>query len=72
MAGDKITASFEIQKDADAMLKYAAEKYGLPDKNKALRCLLDYLAEDADWDTIFSTIRCIRCSSDGGWEPPKQ
>ena len=71
MAGEKISVTFEIQPDAEKMLEHAVSKYGLTDKNKALRCLLDYLAVDADWDQIFSTIRCIRCGDDVGWELPE-
>ena len=70
MAGEKFAVSFQIQADSDKMLQYAAKKYGLPDKHKAMRCLLDYLAKDANWDQIFSLVRCMRCSSDGGWKPP--
>ena len=70
MAGEKLEVKFEIQSDADEMLEYAAAKYGLPDKHKALRCLLDYLAKDANWDQIFASVRCIRCSADGGWKKP--
>ena len=34
----------------------------LPDKSKALRCLLDYVEEkDSEWDEMFATIRCNRC-----------
>ena len=46
MAGEKISVPFEIQADAEKMLEYAATTYGLPDKHKAMRCLLDYLAKD--------------------------
>ena len=38
------------------------EKYDLPDKSKALRCLFDYVEEkDSEWDEMFATIRCNRC-----------
>ncbi len=70
MAGDKITVGFEIQADAEKMLEYAASRYGLRDKHKALRCLLDYLEKDADWDKVFKAIRCRRCGNKGGWQPP--
>jgi len=70
MSGEKVSVTFEIQADAEQMLEYAATQYGLPDKDKALRCLLDYLAKDADWNQIFTVIRCIRCKADGGWKPP--
>lgn len=70
MAGNKVSATFEVQEDALAMLDYAAKMYGLPDRDKALRVLLDYLAKDANWNQIFSLIRCIRCGSNGGWKEP--
>ena len=69
MAGAKAGVEFQVQKDLVEMLEFAAEKYKLGDKDKALRCILDYIATDADWDEIFKTIRCIRCGPDGGWVP---
>ena len=70
MAGKKNPVTFEVQADAVQMLEYAAKKYGLPNKDKALRCLLDYLAKDADWNQIFTLIRCLRCKDSAGWKPP--
>ncbi len=70
MAGEKNGVEFQVQKDLVKMLEYAADKYKLEDKDKALRCILDYIATDADWDIIFQKIRCIRCGPDGGWSPP--
>jgi hypothetical protein len=70
MSGDKVSMTFEVQADAERMLEYAAEVYVLPDKHKALRCLLDYLARDANWDQIFTLIRCVRCKDSAGWKPP--
>ena len=62
MAGDKIDVSFEINSDSEKLLDQIVEKYDLPDKSKALRCLLDYVEEkDFEWDEIFATIRCNRC-----------
>ena len=61
MSGDKVQETFEIQADALTLLDEAVKKYDLPDRSKALRCLLDFLAEDGDWDEIFETIRCRRC-----------
>ena len=69
MAGAKTGVEFQVQNDLVKMLEFAAEKYKLGDKDKALRCILDYIATDADWDEIFKTIRCIRCGPDGGWLP---
>lgn len=70
MAGDKVSATFEVQADAVEMLEHAAEMYGLPSKDKALRCLLDYLAKDANWNQIFTLIRCVRCGKNPGWKKP--
>ena len=44
MAGKKISVEFDVQEDLVKMLEYAAEKYKLGDKSKALRCLLDFAA----------------------------
>ena len=62
MAGDKIDVSFEINSDSEKLLDQIVEKYDLPDKSKALRCLFDYVEEkDSEWDEMFTTIRCNRC-----------
>ena len=53
------------------MLEYASDKYQLGDKSKALRCILDYVATDADCEEVFRQIRCIRCGPDGGWNQEK-
>ncbi len=46
----------------EKMLEQITDKYDLPDKSKALRCLLDYAEEkESDWDDMFATIRCNRC-----------
>ena len=36
----------------------------------AWRVLLDHLAKDANWNQIFTLIRCVRCSDKGGWKEP--
>jgi len=61
MAGDKVSVSFEIQPDAQAFLEEMAGKYDMPDRNKALRALIDYAMQDGDADEIFGEIRCLRC-----------
>ena len=67
MAGEKISVEFDVQEDLIKMLEYASDKYKLGDKSKALRCILDYVATDADWEEMFKQIRCIRCGPDDGW-----
>ena len=62
MDDDKIDVSFEINSDSEKLLDQIVEKYDLPNKSKALRCLLDYVEEkDSEWDEMFATIRCNRC-----------
>ena len=59
---EKKDLSFEIYSDSEKMLEQITDKYDLPDKSKALRCLLDYVEEkESDWDDMFATIRCNRC-----------
>ena len=58
----KKNVSFEIYSDSEKMLDQITDKYDLPDKSKALRCLLDYVEEkESDWDDMFATVRCNRC-----------
>ena len=58
----KIDMSLEIYSDSEKLLEQIVDKYDLPDKSKALRCLLDYLEEkESDWDDMFATVRCNRC-----------
>ena len=59
---EKKNVSFEIYSDSEKMLEQITDKYDLPDKSKALRCLLDYVEEkESDWDDMFATVRCNRC-----------
>jgi hypothetical protein len=59
---EKIDVSFKIYSDSEKMLEQIVDKYDLPDKSKALRCLLDYVEEkESDWDDMFATVRCNRC-----------
>jgi len=59
---EKKDVSFEIYDDSEKMLDQIVDKYDLPDKSKALRCLMDYVEEkETDWDDMFATARCNRC-----------
>ncbi len=59
---EKKDVSFEIYSDSEKMLEQIIDKYDLPDKSKALRCLLDYVEEkESDWDDMFAKVRCNRC-----------
>lgn len=61
MSGNKLRVAFEIYPDSFEMLLRAAEQYGTPDPSKTLRCILDYVATEGDWDVIFGRVRCRRC-----------
>ena len=54
MAGDKIDVSFEINTDSEKLLEQIVEKYDLPDKSKALRCLMDYVEEKMSSGFVFN------------------
>jgi len=59
---EKKDVSFEIYDDSEKMLDQIVDKYDLPDKSKAIRCLMDYVEEkETDWDDMFATVRCNRC-----------
>ena len=59
MSGKKTPVVFEIKEDSDILLDQIVAKYGLPDKSKALRCLLSYMEEKEDqWADMFETVRC--------------
>ena len=59
---EKKKISFEIYSDSEKMLDQIVDKYDLPYKSKALRCLMDYVEEkETEWDEMFATIRCNRC-----------
>ncbi len=61
MAGDKSTEEFEINVDQLDWLEDMSTKYDLPDKDKALRVVLDYVMTEADEEQLFTKIRCLRC-----------
>ncbi len=59
---EKKEISFEIYSESEEMLGQIVDKYDLPDRSKALRCLMDYVEEkESEWDKMFATIRCNRC-----------
>ena len=68
MARIKKEVTFEIQDDVIQMLNHIKDKYDFDTKDKVLRCILDYVATDGNWEEIFNVMRCIRCSSKTGWE----
>lgn len=61
MAGDKSTEEFEIYEDQFDWLEDMSTKYDLPDKDKALRIVLDYVMNEADEKPLFTKVRCNHC-----------
>jgi hypothetical protein len=61
-----MSASFEYQLTLKERqlnyLKEIAQKYGLADESKALRCLVDYAIEEKNAEgDLFQQIRCLDC-----------
>lgn len=61
MDDGKVEKRFTVNGDQIDWLARMADKYGLPDGDKALRIVLDYAMEEADADTVFLTVRCNHC-----------
>ena len=62
MAGTKTEHLIELNDSQIAWLRTMADKHGLPDESKAVRCLINYLREQPDLeDDAFSDIRCFDC-----------
>lgn len=61
MAGEKVTVQVTLTEPQLAWLTQQAERYNLPDREKALRCVLDFAMTDADPTTVFGVTRCPHC-----------
>ena len=61
MADEKVKLEIELHPAQAEYLDRMINEYGLPDRGKALRCLLDYAEEEGDPDDIFETVRCLHC-----------
>jgi hypothetical protein len=54
--------TIQLESEKVRFLEEMAEKYGLPDSGKAVRCLINYARENPDkLDDIFGEIRCLDC-----------
>jgi hypothetical protein len=59
---DGRTDTLELGSDKIAFLEEMAQKYGLPDRGKAVRCLIDWAREHPDQHKdIFDELRCLDC-----------
>ena len=61
MADEKTKLEIELHPEQVDYLDRMVQEYGLPDRGKAIRCLLDYAVEDGDADDIFEMMRCLHC-----------
>jgi len=62
MPKDQTSHAIDLEADKVAFLQEMAEKHGLPDIGKAIRCLINYAREHPDRHAdIFDEIRCLDC-----------
>ena len=62
MPKDGTTYPIELETEKVVFLQKIAERHGLPDIGKAIRCLINYAREHTDKHAeIFDEIRCLDC-----------
>lgn len=62
MSKEMKTYSIELDAEKVRFLEGVADKHGLPDIGKSIRCLINYARENADREAdIFGEVRCIDC-----------
>ena len=62
MGGINEKYEVELKPNQWTYLESMAEKHGLPDPSKALRCLVNYAIEEGSQEgAIFQEIRCTDC-----------
>ena len=61
---NKVSVSAEIEEDHLEWLENVTVKFDLPDTDKALRIILDFVMQDNDQNEIFAAenMRCLHCS----------
>ena len=59
---ENVSTEFDVKENQVEYLTQMAEKHGLPDPSKALRCLLTFAMQESQHESsIFSEIRCANC-----------
>ncbi len=59
---DASPVSIELVSDQVRYLEEMAQKHGLPDIGKAVRCLVNYARETPEHEeAIFTEVRCLDC-----------
>ena len=62
MAKDAANYPIDLEADKVAFLKTVAERHGLPDVGKAIRCLINYARDNPEKHAeIFDEVRCDDC-----------
>jgi hypothetical protein len=62
MAKDAANYSVDLETEKVEFLKGVADRHGLPDVGKAIRCLINYARDNPDRHAeIFDEIRCNDC-----------
>ncbi len=59
---DNVTTTLELKENQVEYLDAITKKHNLPDRSKALRCLITFAMEQSEQeDSIFTEIRCTNC-----------
>ena len=59
---ENVAISVELKEQQLEYLDTMAKKHNLPDRSKALRCLITFATQEADHEaSIFTEIRCVNC-----------
>ena len=59
---ENVSASLELKESQLDYLEAMASKYDLPDRSKALRCLVTFaMHETENEESIYTEIRCSNC-----------
>ena len=59
---DNIATTLELKQKQLEYLDEIAKKHNLPDRSKALRCLIAFAMEQSEQEnSIFTEVRCTNC-----------
>ena len=59
---ENVATTLEAKENQIEYLDAMAKKHGLPDRSKALRCLITFAMQESEHESsIFTEIRCTNC-----------
>jgi hypothetical protein len=62
MPKDAKSYAVDLETEKSQFLQQVAQRHGLPDIGKAIRCLVNYARENPDKHAeIFDNVRCLDC-----------